>query len=55
MHLSEAEARWQDAILAAACLMVDGHALGGLRLKAPKKIASLKDMTYDQVSQSFLR
>lgn len=32
--MTEAEARWQDAILAAACVMVDGYALGGLRLKA---------------------
>ncbi len=32
--MDEQEARWLDAELAAACLMLDGHALGGVRLHA---------------------
>jgi magnesium chelatase subunit D len=32
--IEEQEARWQDAVLAAACLLIDGPGLGGLRLRA---------------------
>ncbi|MEM9758601.1 MAG: magnesium chelatase subunit D [Pseudomonadota bacterium] len=32
--MNEHEVRWLDAELAAACLMLDGHALGGVRLRA---------------------
>ncbi|MEL7043889.1 MAG: magnesium chelatase subunit D [Pseudomonadota bacterium] len=32
--MDEQEARWLDAELAAACVMLDGHALGGVRLRA---------------------
>lgn len=44
--MNEAEARWQDAILAAACIIVDGHALGGLRLKA--RPGPVRDFFLDQ-------